>query len=201
MAQATDYVYSRSFVADPAYLGFDPYMPASSYLQSLNDPPSFNLQAGDTISGTFTLANGGFALGGNLYWIGFDFFGKASADYTVTVNLHGLTGHFMASNHYHSPRFLGNEVLGATIGSLMDATQSYAFTGLDYTIHIADIQPHPPLTQTPVPFGFARIDIAADSVQLVPEPATWALSVAGAGVITWRRFKSNDRIGVGGRTS
>jgi hypothetical protein len=40
-----------------------------------------------------------------------------------------------------------------------------------------------------LPFAFSRMSISADSVQLLPEPATWALFIAGLGAVASRRLR------------
>lgn len=186
-SKATNYSYSTN-------VDLGPFANVGSYYQNLNSVPAFNLQTGDTISGTIQFANGKALQYQNTdinqlaaFTLNFNSFDPVSSSLSNSVTLIGTSG-----NLVENAISLGIAGRVTEAYATIATSSSGSFTGFNYNITINSMSPNG------VEFGgtnggaivFFNNGYGSFSVvNAVPEPSTYALFGLGALAVVIARRK------------
>jgi hypothetical protein len=192
-AEAADYTFSDTLdiSQSPTVLSGNSNQLDNFYLSG--SLPSFDLQPGDTISGTITFANNqALTLTGNPsatdYYLSLLFPTSATSPYLTgssTITLLGVTGSLTSPNPESQSTGPGNSVLSVEDGGISTGS-SFSFTGFTYELTLP-IGSQAVDDVTPSYLQVGQIGSAANflSVGSAPEPSTWALMLCGLGVLAY----------------
>ena len=149
------------------------------YTQPFSGQTPFTVQNGDTVTGTFTFANGlavhiqanaGVASG-----VFADFAANINITEKQSIQFLGLSGTLGSTN----PTPFGSSS-GCCYGAdLFESTAvNYTFTGFTYTINVTNV--------SPATASFTQLSFQGTTVDFVtPEPTTLSLVGAGCGILVW----------------
>ncbi len=142
--------------------------------------PTFTLAVGDTLSGTITFTNGVSlnVLGGIYTDLSFTSNKNPSVIGVGSVDLLGFSGNGLKSG---STDEQGDGTLGIVLAE--PANADYSFSGFQYSVTISAED----YTASYQPASFS---IDAVSVDVVPEPDTSTMLIAGLGAFLLRRVRS-----------
>jgi hypothetical protein len=152
--------------------------------------PSFDLETGDTISGTITFANNQLlTLTGNPsatdYYLSLLFPTAASSTYLTglsSVTLLGVTGSLTSPNPDAYETGPGNSILAAEDSGISTAS-SFSFTGFSYSVTLTSSQAVSDVSPSYVQLGQIGSNANFLTVSDAPEPSAWALMACGIGVL------------------
>jgi hypothetical protein len=192
-AEAANYTFNETFDLSLVSVDNEFYPSVSDLFFGETSPPSFQLNVGDTLSGTISFANDqqlGVAVSNPVdpNYFNFlipmnDFTYGTILTYTESVTLLGVQGNLVPANpDVNEADSSSNGAIN--VGEDPLTTSSVSFSGFDYSIT---------LTSAPDDSSFTPGNLVAvgDDVTAseAPEPASWALILCGAGSFAYLSYR------------